>query len=141
MAYADNTTGGRRIVQGYLPVEITLGEACEVGDLLGYSSGWKRALATAGSVIHPRLVAGQRGKSGDVITAYAGAIVKGVSGATGGNYVYTAEAALYGETTETAPSTTNDLNAPMGFSIDDDTILLLPAARGIVYHDADHLAA
>jgi len=140
MVYADNTTGGRIIKSGIMPCEITLGEACEVGDLLGYSSGWKRALATTGVAIHAKLVAGQSGKTGDIITAYPAAVVEGVSGATPGNTIYLAESTLYGETTETAPTTTGDINAHIGLALSTTVIFLFPGFMPI-YHDADHLAA
>jgi hypothetical protein len=50
MAFADSKTGGL-ILEGSLPAEITLSESCNKGDALGYSSGWKKALATTGGVI------------------------------------------------------------------------------------------
>ncbi len=56
MAFSDPGKG-RIIEQGEGLVKITLGEACKAGDILGYSSGWKRALATAGTAIQGRLVA------------------------------------------------------------------------------------
>lgn len=149
MAYADNTTGGR-IVEGMSvsEVKITLADGTTVdpvlpGDLLGISSAtWVRALATAGSVVPPFLVAGQKGISGDVIQAYPEAIVRGVSGAAVGTYVYTAEGAAYGQTTQTAPSSGSDLNAPVGFAIAADTIYLCPGTNaGMVYSDTDHLHA
>ena len=61
---------GRIIEQGEGLVKITLAEACKAGDILGYSSGWKRALATVGTAIQGRLVAGEDGASGDEVTAY-----------------------------------------------------------------------
>ena len=140
MAYADSTGGGRIIKQGLFPCEITLGEGCEVGDLLGYSSGWKRALATTGTAIHAHLVAGQKGKTGDIIVAYPAAVVSGVTGATPGTYVYLAESTLYGETTQTAPSTTGDINAPIGQALSATEIFLYPGFMP-VYSDADHLSA
>lgn len=140
MAYADNTTGGRVIVQGILPVQITLAEACEVGDLLGYSSGWKRGLATTPTCIESRLVAGSRGKSGEVITAYGLAAVEGVSGATVGNEVYLAESTNYGETTQTQPSTSGDVDNPIGFAYSATGIWLFPGVTP-AYADADHRAA
>jgi len=140
MAYADNTTGGRVIVQGIMPVKVTLAEACEVGDLLGYSTGWKRALATTPTCIEARLVAGSRGSANDVITAYGMAAVEGVTGATPGSEVYLAEAALYGETTQTQPSTSGDVDNPIGFAYSDTGIWLFPGVTP-AYSDADHRAA
>jgi len=139
MAYADNTTGGRVIVAGVLPVKITLAEACEVGDLLGYSTGWKRALATTPTCIEARLVAGSRGQTGDVINAYGLAAIEGVSGATVGSAVYAAEAALYGETTQTQPNTSGDVDNPIGFAYSATGIWLFPGVTP-AYSDADHRA-
>ncbi len=61
MAFSDPGKG-RIIEQGEGLVKITLGEACKAGDILGYSSGWKRALATVGTAIQGRLVAGEDGE-------------------------------------------------------------------------------
>ena len=139
MAYADNSTGGRIIKEGHVPVKITLAEGCKVGDLLGYSSGWKRALATTPNQIDARLVAGETGNSGDVITAYGDAVISGVSGATAGSSVYLAEGTSYGQTTQTAPDTAGDINAPIGIALSATEIFLYPGAFP-VYHDADHRA-
>ncbi len=141
MAYADDTTGGRVILShngGTQPPTITLGEACEVGDILGYSSGWKRALATTGTAIQGRLVALRSGASGDVIPVATEAVISGVSGATTGSPVYVAEGTSYGETTQTAPTTTGDVNVPIGLALSDTVILVkLPVAA---YADADGVA-
>ncbi len=139
MALTDITTGGRVIQRGSNAVKITLGEGCQVGDLLGYSSGWKRALATTGTAIHARLVAGQSGITGDIITAYGDAVITGLSGGTAGNAVYLAEGTSYGEVIDEVPSTTGDINAPIGITIDASTVFLYPGAFP-VYHDTDHLA-
>ena len=56
MAFSDPGKG-RIIEQGEGLVKVTLAEACKAGDILGYSSGWKRALATVGTAIQGRLVA------------------------------------------------------------------------------------
>lgn len=140
MTYADNSTGGRIIQQANMPVKIVLAEGCQVGDLLGYSSGWKRALATTGTAIHARLVAGESGVTADEITAYGDAVIEGVSGATAGNQIYSAEGTSYGQTTETAPDTTGDINVPIGISLTSTEIHVFPGAI-TVYHDTDHLAA
>jgi hypothetical protein len=129
MAYADVTDGSRVIIEGEGACKITLGEACKPGDLLGYSSGWKRALATVGTAIYARLVAGEAGDSGDEITAYKMAVVSGVSGATPGNAIYLAEGTSYGGTTETAPSTAGDINTIIGRALTSTTILLFPDVK------------
>ena len=99
MAFAD-PGDGRKILdsgRGTQPGEVTLAEACKLGDVLGYSSGWKRALATTGSVIQGRVVALKKGASGDVIPVSANPVVGGYTGATPGGYVYVAEGTDSGE--------------------------------------------
>jgi len=141
MALTDNTTGGRIILQGIAPVRIALSDTVEVGDLLGISSStWVRALATTPSQVHARLVAGQSGVSGDTIIAYPFAVVGGVTLGVIGAAVYSAEAALKGEYTATAPSTTGDVNVPIGISLSATEILVFPGST-VIYHDTDHLAA
>lgn len=140
MALTDNTSGGRIILQGIAPAFITLADTVEVGDMLGYSSGWKRALATTPNQVDARLVAGQAGVSGDAnVLAYPIAVIGGLSGMTPGGSVYVAEGTLKGEVTETAPSTTGDVNAPVGISLTATEWLAYPGIMP-VYHDADHRA-
>jgi len=136
----DNTTGGRVILQGIAPVRITLADTVEVGDLLGYSSGWIRALATTGSTVDARLVAGQAGVSSDIIIAYPIAVIGGLTAMTAGGSVYVAEAALKGESTQTAPTDSGDINAPIGIALSATEWLAYPGTFP-VYHDADHRVA
>ena len=141
MALTDNTDGGRTILEGICPVRIALSDTVEVGDLIGISSStWVRALATTGGVVHARMVAGQSGVSGDVIVAYPFAVVGGVSGATVGGSIYNAEAAPKGEYTQTAPSTTGDVNVPIGIALTATEMFIHPGST-VIYHDTDHLAA
>lgn len=116
MAFADPATG--RIIKdsgrGPNPGEVTLAEDCKVGDVLGYSSGWKRALATVGSVIQGRVVALRGGLNGEVVPVSPNPVVSGYTGGTAGNYVYVAEGTSNGKITETAPATTNDANTIIG---------------------------
>ena len=100
MAFSDPGKG-RIIEQGEGLVRITLAEDVKAGDVLGYSSGWKRALATVGTAIQGRLVAGEDGANGDVITAYRRAVVVAYSGGTAGNPVYVAEGLDNGQVTRT----------------------------------------
>ena len=91
MAFTDNTTGGRNIVQGILPYKLTLTDTCEVGDLIGYDSistgAWERADANAKK--YANFIAGEPCKtSGDTITVYREAIVSGFTGAVAGDLVY-----------------------------------------------------
>jgi hypothetical protein len=75
MAFADDTTGGRIIKEGVRPVKITLAGTVKVGDLLGYSSGWKAADMNSSPKVYPELVAGGAGVSADVITAFREAVI------------------------------------------------------------------
>jgi hypothetical protein len=118
MAFADAQSGAL-ILDSNVPIEITLGESCAKGDLLGYSSGWKKTLATAGSVIQARCVAGMAGKTGDKIVAYFGKVRLGgrLSGMTIGNPLYVDEGTAYGKYTDTIPSTTNDATKVVGYAV------------------------
>ena len=122
-------TAGRIVKDVSLPVRITLAEACKMGDLLGYSSGWKLALATTGTAIAGVLIAGQAGAIGDVITAYREAVLSGFSGGTVGGSVYGAEGTASGEYTETAPTTTGDCDTIIGTIIAADEIAVWPGNR------------
>ncbi len=128
MAFSDPGRG-RIIEQGEGLVKVTLAEACKAGDVLGYSSGWKRALATVGTAIQGRLVAGEDGASGDEITAYRRAVVSGYSGGTAGNAVYIAEGTDYGEITETQPTTTGDCDKIIGYMASATVAALEPGSR------------
>jgi len=122
-------TAGRTINDASQPVRITLAEACKKGDILGYSSGWKRALATAGSVIQGRLVAAEAGAIADVITAYREAYMSGYTGGTPGGWVYVAEGSAYGQTTETAPVTSTDADTIIGVILSATEIVVWPGNR------------
>jgi len=73
MAFVDKGTS-RKILEGMLPMKITLAGAIVAGDPIMYSTGWKKALNTAGAPAV--LIAGEDGAIGDVITAYVMAIVE-----------------------------------------------------------------
>ncbi len=131
MTFADSVPGGRIILDkgsGH-PQKITLAENCQVGDVLGYSSGWKRALATSGSVIQGRFVALQSGKTDEKIEVSPNPVVGGVTGATPGSYIYVAEGSDYGKTTQTAPSTTGDANTVIGIALTATEILFFLNTR------------
>lgn len=108
---------------------VTLAEACVRGDVLGYSSGWKRALATTGTAIQGRLVALQDGAIGDVIPVSPNPVVSGYTGATAGNYVYVAEGSDNGQITETAPSDTGDCDTIIGIALSATKVLFFLNAR------------
>jgi hypothetical protein len=101
MAFAD--TAYRTVREGYAPFQITLAEACEAGDLLGYSDGWKLADANNGPIIAV-CFAGTAGAIGDVITAFRIGVIEGFTGGTAGNALYASDTAgSYGESAGTAP--------------------------------------
>lgn len=98
MAFVDNSTGGRVIRQGLMPIKVTVDDTCDVGDLIGYdvhtSAAWEKADADA--KIPAVLIAGEKCEtSGDEITCYKMAYVDFGSGstATAGDLVYTSDTA------------------------------------------------
>ena len=128
MALADAQIGGR-IVQATGPVNITIkaSNSVRLGDIVGYSSGWVRALATVGGVIQGLLVAGEDGDAGETIVAYQAALVDGrYTGGTVGARAYVAEGTDAGKITETAPTTQNDANTVIGTCLAADTYYLHP---------------
>jgi len=131
MAFSDPGTG--RVVvdsgRGTEPGKVTLAEDCQRGDVLGYSNGWKRALATAGSVIQGRLVALADGKSGEEVPVSANPVIGGYSGATPGGYVYVAEGANNGQITQTAPSTSGDANTIIGIALSATEVMFFLNSR------------
>ncbi len=110
-------------------VRITLGETVKQGDAIGYSSGWKRALATVGTAIQTELVALEAGVSGDVIEAAAFVVMGGFTGGTPGAALYQAEGSAYGEYTETKPTTGSDIDTIIGRILDAATIMVMPSVR------------
>lgn len=115
--------------RGPQPAEVTLAEDCALGDVLGYSTGWKRGLATAGSVIQGRCVALAPGKSGKVVPVDPAPVVRGYSGGTPGNYVYVAEGTNKGKITETKPSTTDDADTVVGIVLSATKVLFFLNSR------------
>jgi len=131
MAFSDPGTG-RSILdsgRGTEPEKVTLAEDCQCGDVLGYSSGWKRALATTGSVIQGRLVALADAKSGAEVPVSANPVVGGYSGATPGGYAYVAEGSNNGEITQAVPSTSGDANNIIGVAISATKVLFFLNGR------------
>jgi hypothetical protein len=109
---------------------ITLSGTVIAGDLIGYSSGWKRALATTGTAIVTRFVALEGGVSGDVIEVASVAVVGGFTGGTLGGAVYNEEGAgVGGGYTESAPVTGGDVNVILGYIISATEVHLLLGAR------------
>ncbi len=131
MAFSDPGKG--RVVldsgRGTEPEKVVLAEDSKCGDALGYSSGWKRALATTGSVIQGRLVALADGKSGEEVPVSANPVIGGYSGATPGNYIYVAEGSDNGQITETAPSTTGDADTIIGIALSATEVMFFLNSR------------
>lgn len=131
MAFSDPGKG--RVVvdsgRGTEPGKVTLADNVKCGDVLDYSSGWKRALATAGSVIQGRLVAMADGKSGEVVPASASPVIGGYSGATPGGYVYVAEGSDNGQVTQTAPSISSDANTIIGVALSATEVMFFLNSR------------
>jgi hypothetical protein len=137
MAFAD--PGQDRVIVdsgvGPYPPTVTLAGTVKRGDVLGYSSGWKRALATVTGVIQGRLIALADGVSGDVIPVSPRAVVSGYTGATAGNPIYVAEGTSNGQVTETIPATTNDATTVVGIALSATTVMFFLNSR------ADSLSA
>lgn len=108
---------------------IVLSGTVNAGDLIGYDSGWKQALATVGTVIDGRFVALEPGVSGDIIEVAPAAIIDGFTGITLGAAIYGAEGTSNGEYTETAPTTGSDLNTIIGYGISSTAIYVNPTMR------------
>jgi len=128
----DDPGKGRNIINSNVGPEaptVTLAEACKRGDVLGYSTGWKLALATTGTAIQGRLVALADGAIGDVIPVSPNPVVSGYTGATPGGYVYVAEGTDYGKITDTAPSTTGDCNTIIGIALSATEVAFFLNAR------------
>lgn len=123
MAFSDPGIGRHVIVSpGPQAPMVTVAEAVKEGDILGYSSGWKRALATVGTAIQGRLVALKDTPSGGLCPVAQFCVVDGYSGATPGGYVYVAEGSSYGKVTDTQPTTAGDINNRIGIAITDTII-------------------
>lgn len=90
MAFVDDTTGGRVIMEGICPVKVTLDLPSTYtkvfpGDPLGFKeTGWECADTdgSSGVPVYAELVAGEAGEDADVITAYREAKIDFGSGCT-----------------------------------------------------------
>lgn len=118
MAFSDAQTG-TIIYHGESPAPIKLVGTVSKGDAIGYSDGWKRALATDGSVVQMRCVASENGVADQTIIAYFGLVELGgrFSGATEGGAVYVAEGSDNGEYTQTIPSDSGDADKVVGYAM------------------------
>lgn len=128
MAFAD-AQDNALLMYGESEARILLAGTVVKGDAVGYSGGWKRALATTGSVVQMRCVASEAGESGQEITAYFGYVtMKGarLSGGTAGASLYVAEGTSNGMYTETAPTTTGDATKVVGEMLTATEAILYP---------------
>jgi hypothetical protein len=123
MAFADPQKGRSVIVSpGPAAATVTLAGTVSEGDVIGYSTGWKRALATVSSVISPQLIALKAGVTGDVIPVSPVCVVTGYTGGTPGGLIYCAEGTDNGKVTDTAPSTSGDVKTVIGVLLSATTI-------------------
>jgi len=90
MAFAD--TAVRNVLSCGSMSKVTLAEACEVGDLLAYSTGWVLADASDGSKA-AKFVALDKGEIGDEINVASYAMIEGPTGMTPGNSIYLSDTA------------------------------------------------
>jgi hypothetical protein len=123
MAFADPGIG-RHVICGPGPAAATvlLAAACEEGDILGYSTGWKLALGTAAAVINPQVVALKKGAIGDYIPVAVVCVVEGYTGGTPGGLIYVQEGSGGGDVTDTIPTTQYDLLTVIGVLLNATTI-------------------
>jgi hypothetical protein len=129
MAFADLQTGAI-IFSAQDVCRILLAGTVSKGDALGWSSGYKRALATAGGVIQIRAVALEDGVTDQyILAAFGSALIGGArfTGATANGAVYVAESTLAGQYTQTAPSTAGDATTSVGVALSASTLLINPA--------------
>jgi len=108
---------------------VTLAGTAELGDAIGWSSGWKRALATVATAIQLRCVAGENGVSGQRIKVYFGKTsISGArfSGGTAGAALYVAEGTDNGKYTETIPTTSGDCTTKVGYVLSANEAMILP---------------
>ena len=113
-------------VAAAIPITLTL--ACDKGDPLGYSTGWKPALGDATGVIHGRLVALEAGDALDVIQAAPAAVVGGdrfTTAPTAGLPIYVKDAATPGLYTDVMPDTSSgDVQTIIGYALDTENLLI-----------------
>lgn len=88
MAFADSGSGRTvRPVAGHVQASVTLAGTVQRGDLIGFSTGYKRADADTGP-IKAAFIAMQSGISGESIPVCTEAVVDGFTGGTPGALMY-----------------------------------------------------
>lgn len=127
MSFSDGQTAAT-ILYGSEPAEILLKGTVVAGDILGYSDGWKRALATTAGVIQGRCIAAEPGGTGDKIIAYFGRVIMTgrFTGGTKDAALYVAESTDAGKFTETVPTDSGDATKKVGAVLDAVTIIAFP---------------
>lgn len=130
MALTEATPRQRNVIAIGPKFKVTLAGTCIPGDCIGYASGWKRALATTGTAIVTRLIALEGGVSTDVIEVTPIAVISGFTGGTPGGALYNEEGAgVGGGYTETAPTTTGDVNVIIGRILSATEVLAAPDTK------------
>ena len=130
MAKREPTPRRRNTIAAGPKFKVTLSGTVAAGDLIGYSSGWKRALATVGTAIQAKLIALEDGVSGDEIECCRSAVIGGFTAGTIGGLLYLEEGAgVGGGYTETAPATTGDVNTIIGYILSATEVYAAPSVR------------
>ncbi|OGO08262.1 MAG: hypothetical protein A2Y61_05640 [Chloroflexi bacterium RBG_13_60_13] len=130
MALTEGSPRNRTIQEASPKFPVTLAGTVIQGDILGYATGWKRALATVGTAIQGKLIALSGGVTGDVIEVCREAVISGFTLGTPGGLVYVEEGAgVGGGYTETAPTTQGDVNTIIGYVLAADAIYVAPSTR------------
>jgi len=129
MAFVDAGTAAT-VFEGEGEGTIVLSGTVVKGDILGYSSGWKQALATVATAIQGRCVASEAGVDGQRIIVYFDRVVLGgsrFSGATVGGAVYVEEGTNNGMYTQTLPTTTGDCTKIIGYAVSPTVLVITPS--------------
>jgi len=132
MAFTDNSTGGRSILQGHNPVTITLTDTCTVGDLIGFdavsSNAWEKA--DADGKVYAELIAGEAcGTSGDSIVCYRSAVIRGITGVDGDAIYLSDTAGAYAS----APG--GSWSQAVGKCVSTTDMLVVPSAMPVSAYD------
>lgn len=118
------------ILDGDGEASILLSGTVVKGDILGYSSGWKQALATVATAIQGRCIAKTDGVAGERISAFFDwALLGGArfTGGTPGAELYVAEGTDNGEYTETIPTDSGDCTKIIGYVLSPTIIMITPS--------------
>jgi len=106
------------------PMQITLAAAVKAGELLGYSSGWVKSNAAAGTAIAAELIAGQNGVIGDKITAYRSAVLWDRDAPFTAGALYYVDKTTAGGITATMPPTAGDIDQMVGIAVSTERVIV-----------------